>query len=56
MQITEANNFSIGKNEKLIPNLNLKLYLELPLKFKNIHRVLESLVLKNSIRIFKQFS
>ena len=49
LQIIEDNNFSIGKNKKLIPNKrkyklryqNLKLYLNLVLHLKRIHRILE---------------
>ena len=53
LQVTEDNNFSLGNNKKLIPNLgnklkyklryqNLKLYLSLGLKIKNC-RILELL-------------
>ena len=52
LQITEDNNFSLGKNKKLIPNLgnkriykfhyqNLKLCLNLGLQLRKILRILE---------------
>ena len=52
LQIIEHNNFFLGKNKKLFPNLgnkrtyklhyqNLKLYLSLGLQLKKIHRILE---------------
>ena len=52
LQITEDNNFSLGKNKKLISNLgnkrkykfhnqNLKLCLNLGLQLKKILRILE---------------
>ena len=52
LRIIEDNNFTLGKNENFICNLGnkrkyklhyqkLKLYLELGLQYKNIHRVLE---------------
>ena len=47
LKIIEDNNFYLDKNEKFVSNLgnrnieNLKLFLELGLKFKKIHRVLE---------------